>query len=276
MRPFTIYHIFNDAFSSLQAGLIDIIVKTAHPDMILLLGASLHRRRSESIFLDTAPSSRYLSDCFLLVLIQDPSSRELHEWQDIIETSCKQFIPVTAIVLETATFKQWLEKGGQFAVAVWESALRIYDPDKLGGSIATSRNASSDNNNEKQYAAGLAKAREFLAGSELFSVRKQNAMAAFMLHQSAEQALRTLIKTGTGYHANTHSIDRLVRYASLVSYQIRDILSQNTEQEKRLFNLLQKAYIDARYQPDYKISTEDLLLLTEKVKMVNEILSGMK
>ncbi|HRO69090.1 MAG TPA: HEPN domain-containing protein [Chitinophagaceae bacterium] len=275
MRPFTIYHLFRDAFSSFLQVLVDIIVNAAGPDMIFLLGASLHRRRSESIFLDTAPSSRYLSDCFLLVLINDPSNRELHEWQDKIETRCKRIIPVTAIVLETATFKHWLDTGHRFADAVWESASCIYDPNNLGGSFATGRVDANDANRENQHAAGLAKAREFLAGSELFSARKQKELAAFMLHQSAEQALRTIIKTGTGYHGNTHSLDRLIRYGSLISYSLRDIFPQNTEQEKRLFNLLQKAYIEARYQPDYKISTEDLLLLMEKVKLVHEILSGM-
>ena len=95
-----------------------------------------------------------------------------------------------------------------------------------------------------------------------------------MLHQSAEQALRTLLKIGTGYHVNTHNIDRLIRYAGLVSYQLPDILPQKTEQQKRLFGLLQRAYVDARYKEDYKISTDDLLYLMEKVQQIHDILSA--
>src|SRR5690606_7499001 len=104
-------------------------------------------------------------------------------------------------------------------------------------------------------------------------VRKQHKMAAFMLHQSAEQALRTLLKMGTGYHANTHSIDRLLRYGSLVAYQLPQLFPRQTDQEKRLFNLLQKAYIDTRYKEDYKITDNELLTLTERIRRTHEILA---
>lgn len=78
---------------------------------------------------------------------------------------------------------------------------------------------------------------------------------------------------GTDYHANTDSLDRLIRYASLVSYQLPDIFTQKTEEEKRLFKLFQKAYIETRYKEDYKISTEYLLCITEKVRLIHKILS---
>ena len=273
MKPFTIYHLCRESFSSLQQPLVDIIVKAAKPDMIFLLGASLHRRRSESIFNESAPTSQHISDCFFLVLIQDPANKELHEWQDKIENNCKSVMPVTTIVLQSTTFEEWLKAGHKFAGAVLQSASSIYDSGILSWTIPPDfSNAVTIKDCERQYREGLTKAKEFLAESELFRIRKQHAIAAFMLHQSAEQALRALLRTGTGYHANTHSIDRLINYASLISYQLPDIFPQKTDQEKRLFNLLQKAYIGTRYKEDYKISNDDLLCLTEKVMYIHEIL----
>ncbi len=275
MKPFTIYHLCRDSFSFLQQPLIDIILKAARPDMIFLLGASLYRRRSESIFNESAPTSQHISDCFLLVLIQDLSNKELHEWQDKIENNCKALMPVSVIVLQTATFEEWLKAGHRFACTVLQSATPIYDSGNISWTISNDiPNIVTDKEEERQFTGGLTKAKEFLVGSELFRVRKQHAMSAFMLHQSAEQALRTLLKIGTGYHANTHSIERLIRYASLISYQLPDIFPQKNDQEKRLFDLLQKAYIDTRYKEEYKISNDDLLCLTEKVRHIHEILSG--
>ncbi len=115
MKPFTIYHLCRESFSSLQQPLVDIIVKAAKPDMIFLLGASLHRRRSESIFNESAPISQHISDCFFLVLIQDLSNKELHEWQDKIENNCKSVMPVTTIDLQSTTFEEWLKAGHKFA-----------------------------------------------------------------------------------------------------------------------------------------------------------------
>ena len=272
MKPFTLYHLCRDAFSFVQQPLVDIIVKAAKPDMIFLLGASLNRRRSESIFNETAPASGYISGCCFLILIPDLSNKELYEWQDKIENNCKPLMPVATIVLQSTTFQAWLKTSDRFAVAVWQSAVPVYDSGNLSPVVPLDLpNTFADKDNKKQYTDGLTKAKEFLAGSELYRVRKQHAMAAFMLHQSAEQALRILLKVGTGYYANTHSIDRLIRYASLVSCQLPDIFPQETDQEKRLFDLLQKAYIDTRYKEDYKISNDDLLCLTEKVRRIHKI-----
>lgn len=274
MKPFTIYHFCKDAHYSYQQRLVNVIVNAANPAMIFLLGASLHRRRSESIFQQVAPTSQHMADYFLLILMEDFNNKEAHEWQDKIETHCKSLTPITAIVLQTTTFEEWLKQGHLFAANVQQSAEVIYNSEgyNLPASQMANHNASIITN-EKSLTDGLTKAKEFLAGSELYRIRKQLAMAAFMLHQSAEQALRTLLKVGTGYHANTHNIDRLLRYAGLVSYQLPDIFPQKTEEDKRLFNLLQKAYIDTRYKEDYKISNGDLLHLTEKITCIHEILS---
>ena len=275
MKPFAIYHLFKDGFSSLKQPLVDIVVKVAQPDRIFLLGASLHRRRSESIFNETAPSSQYISDCFLLVLIRDLGNKEIFELQDTIEGNCKHFMPVTVIVVQTGIFEEWLKAEDRFACTVWQSALLLYGSKNL--SITGINNffkGKSHKTDKSAYTEGIKKAREFLAGSELFRIRKQYAISVFMLHQSAEQALHTLVKLGTGYQANTHNIDRLLRYASLVSYQVPDIFPQKTDREKHLFLLLQKAYVDSRYKTEYKICIEDLLCLTDKIREIHEILSG--
>ncbi|MCW3090489.1 MAG: hypothetical protein JWP81_1558 [Ferruginibacter sp.] len=274
MRPFTIYHLYIDSFSAQQEKLVSIIVEIAKPDMIFLLGASLYRRRSESIFNTTAPTSQHTADYFLLILIPDISNRELHEWQDKIEHHCKALMPVTTIVLQTSTFEEWLKTDHPFAYTVLRSAAQIYDAGNLSFPAPGAINELTNKKDlEKYFTEGLNKSKEFLAGAELFRVREQNTMAAFMLHQSSEQALQVMLKIGTGFHSNTHSIDRLIRYASLVSYQLPDIFPQKSESDKRLFNLLQKAYIDTRYKEDYKISMPELLSLTEKVRRLQEILA---
>lgn len=51
----------------------------------------------------------------------------------------------------------------------------------------TADHTAAANAIEKPLTEELTKAKEFLAGSELYRIRKQRAMAAFMLHQPAEQ-----------------------------------------------------------------------------------------
>ncbi len=274
MKSFTIYHTYHDSFSLLQKSLVDIIIKVANPDMIFLLGASLQRRKSESIFNEQAPSSQHISDCTLLILISDLSSNGLHEWQDKIENHCKRVIAVTTLVLKTATFKQWLKAGHQFALSAWNSSPMLYHANSVcKEEIPVAPMPVHSKDAAKQWEEGLSKAKEFLVGAELYRVRKQHKMSAFMLHQSAEHALLALLVTGTGYHPNTHSIDRLIRYGSLIAYQLPDVFPRQTDQDKRLFGLLQKAYIDTRYKEDYDITDEELLALAERISRIHEILS---
>jgi HEPN domain-containing protein len=275
MKPFAIYHLFTDGFLSLVQPLTDRIVPVARPDRIFLLGASLHRRRTESIFNQTAPGSRYISDCTVLVLIPDLAGKGIYEWENIIEDSCKKLMPVTVIAVQTRTFEEWMKAGDSFACSVCESAVTIYGSKKLTATVTVSGFKMHMNTaDDRFYKNGMIKSAEFLTGSELFRIRKQYAISAFMLHQSAEQALYTLIKIGTGYEANTHNLERLLRYAGLVSYQIPDIFPRKTDREKQLFLLLQRAYVDSRYKSEYKICIEDLLYLTDKIRHIHEILSG--
>ncbi len=271
MKPFPLYHLYPEAFAALQQPLVEIIVKAAQPDRIFLLGASVSHRRSESIFQPSAPTARHLSHCFVLIMLEDLAGRELHEWQDKIETHCRALLPVTTMVLHRARFEEWLTEGHPFAATVQQQAVVLYDSGTAPlPEAAPAPPGAAGQRGEKQWRAGLEKAEEFLTGSELYRLRKQYTLAAFMLHQSAEQALRILLDRGTGYYANTHSIERLLLYASLVSYQLPDLFPRHTERDKRLFTLLQKAYIDTRYK-EYKINEEELVCLTGKVKRIHEI-----
>ncbi|GAB3013816.1 hypothetical protein GCM10027051_16310 [Niabella terrae] len=269
MKSFTI----GEVFAVHQQQLTDVIVKTANPDMIFLLGATLHRKKYESIFNESAPFCQHISDCTLLILLPNLANKELHEWQDKIENHCSYLMPVTTLVLATPIFVDWLQAGLSFARFVWQHAPVLYDAGNICREhYPETKIAARNKEATRQWEEGLSKAKEFLAGAELYRVRKQYKMAAFMLHQSAEQALRALLKTGTGYHANTHSIDRLLRYGGLVAHQLPGIFPRQTEQDKRLFNLLQKAYIDTRYKEDYKITDNELLTLTGKIRRIHEVL----
>ncbi len=273
MSAFTIYHLCKESIELQQSAWADAIIQSANPDLIFLLGASLHRRRSESIFQYTAPTSKYVGDLFFLILINDLGNKSLQDWQDKIEANCRHLGAGSVWVLSTKSFHEWLKQGHAFAIQVWQKAVKLHDKGAITAASVPVECALEDEAEiEKNQVAGKNRAKEFLVGAELFVARKQYSMAAFMLHQCAEQALITLVKARTGYHANTHSIERLLRLAELVSYQIRDVLPRTTEKQKSLFSQLQKAYIEARYKADYKATEEDLLYLLPKVKDMVELL----
>lgn len=49
------------------------------------------------------------------------------------------------------------------------------------------------------------------------------------------------------------------------------VFPKNTPEEKRLFELLQRAYIDSRYNMNYKIEKGELAYLSERVQLLKEL-----
>ncbi len=273
MKPtFDIYHLRRALFDHVLQPLASAIAIIAKPEAIFLLGASLQGRRTESIFNPCAPAAEYISDSFLLVLIDDTRGKELYEWQDIIENHVKHLLPVTTIVMRRAGFEEWRRKRHLFAATVQQCAEVLYHAGNMRFPEST---AAPDIEILKAmgraHEEGIKRAKEFLAGAGLFCLRKQYTLAAFMIHQSLEQALCRLIESGTGYRANTHNLERLLRYAALVSWQVPDIFAARAEKEMQLLRLLQKAYIDARYREDYKVTCQDTAILMDKAEQLIRI-----
>lgn len=252
--------------------LTGIIVQLASPDRIWLLGHTLQQEQYESIFHEGAVSQERLAHCTLLVLLPDLANKEPHQWQDQLEQHCSAVLPVTTLVLCTTSFTAWLQAGHPFALHVWRQAPVLYDADNMQIEIVPELVAPV--NSKEIIKEGLSKAREFLAGAELYRLRQQYKMAAFMLHQCVEQALQALLKAGTGYYTHTHNIERLLQLGCLVSPQLACLFPHHTEAGKRLLQLLQKAYISARYMAEYKVTNDELQILTSKVEMLLSIVAG--
>jgi len=74
-----------------------------------------------------------------------------------------------------------------------------------------------------------------------------------------------LLRVYTGYRSTTHNLFRLLALIENFSYVPSTIFPCSTEEETALFNLLNKAYSDARYKEDYSIPTEIANLLKKRV-----------
>jgi len=89
--------------------------------------------------------------------------------------------------------------------------------------------------------------------------------AAFMLHQATERYYTTILLVFTDYRPKEHDLEKLdVRVRNCDSRF--DIFPRETAEEKKLFELLKRAYIDSRYKMDeYQITKEELTYLTGRV-----------
>src|SRR6266700_1143048 len=103
---------------------------------------------------------------------------------------------------------------------------------------------------------------ECIVGAELYPLRRQFTLAAFLLHQAAEHAYTIIIRVVTGFRASTHNLDKLIRYSLPFSAELSTLFPRHTEKEDHLFRQLQKAYIYGRYKDDYVVTEKEMLVLT--------------
>jgi uncharacterized protein len=99
--------------------------------------------------------------------------------------------------------------------------------------------------------------------------------AAFLLHQATECYYSATLLVFTGYKPKGHNLKWLNNQAITIDIRFREVFPMATKEEKDLFQLLKKAYIDARYKKDYSINISELDYLSERVcilgKMTKEI-----
>lgn len=127
---------------------------------------------------------------------------------------------------------------------------------------------------QKYYDDKFGKAENFLDDT-LFNIKKKEYVhASFHLHQSVENFLRTIPMVFILYGHKSHDLSELMNAAKKHTTDIYKAFPQDTTEEKRLFDLLQRAYIESRYNPDFEIAKEDIAALLPKVEQLRDIVAS--
>ncbi len=101
--------------------------------------------------------------------------------------------------------------------------------------------------------------------------KRKNNIAAFQLHQATERYYSALLLVLTDYKPKTHDIKKLGKLAAAQEPILLEVFPQGTEEERKRFELLRKAYVDARYEDDYKITLKELKWLGARVKVLQDL-----
>jgi uncharacterized protein len=92
--------------------------------------------------------------------------------------------------------------------------------------------------------------------------------AAFQLHQAAERYYTTILLTFTDYRPKEHNLGELDLKAQAADIRFKEVFPKDTDEQKDRFELLVRAYVDARYRmKQYHITKEDLEYLGERVQV---------
>jgi HEPN domain-containing protein len=118
---------------------------------------------------------------------------------------------------------------------------------------------------ERNFTNWFDSASEFWRGSRYYASRSLLKHAAFLLHQATERYYHAALLVFTGYKQRTHDIEVLGRLSGEQHAGLSGALPKAEPEDRRLFDLLKKAYVDARYSMSYRITMEELRVLQERV-----------
>jgi uncharacterized protein len=180
--------------------------------------------------------------------------------------------PVTFISHDIDFFNRRLRKGQYFFSDIKKEGIWLYNSGRF--ELAEEKELMPEeykHSAEEDFNYYFEKSNKF---NKLFffALREQDySEAAFLLHQATESLYSTILLVLTRYKPNTHDLEKLSKRVAGIKPEFLKVFPQGTEEERRLFELLRKAYVSARYNKNYKITSEELIWLSERVSILRDM-----
>lgn len=226
------------------------------------------------------PVGGYFSDYDLLVVVNHDELADVTEYwgqaDDHLlreqEITGKIRTPVNFIVHSLNDVNAQLKRGRPFFADIVRDGIALYEaPDHP---FDKAKSLSAD--------AALAEAKGYFdewfeSASRRFELAQHAASkgyakeAAFDLHQAAERFYHCTLLVLTLYSPKSHKLNFLRSQAERVAPSLIAAWPRDTRFSQRSFELLRRAYVDARYSPHYKISDEELAWLIERVGVLQDL-----
>jgi uncharacterized protein len=228
------------------------------------------------------PASGYFSDYDLLVVVNHEALTDVVEyWAKAEEhllreqTIAKRLTaPANFIVHTMADVNSQLRLGRPFFVDILRDGVVLYEApghDFVKPEPLTPAEALKEA--QGHFDHWFPSAGGFLRNAG-YAVNDEDAnLAAFLLHQAVERLYHCLLLVQSFYSPKTHNLKFLRSLAEDRDRRLVDAWPRDTKLDRRRFELLKRAYVEARYSDAYEISAEDLAALATSVQKLQSIVA---
>ncbi|MEO5866235.1 MAG: HEPN domain-containing protein [Sphingomonas sp.] len=227
------------------------------------------------------PENGYQSDFDLLIVVSHSDLTDIAAYWYIAEDKIARDTaiarPVNIIVHTLEDVNQSLSRGEYFWVDIARDGIALYD--LPGSALATSKPLTPIDAFEiaaKYHRDQTTSLSQWIELVEFSLARAAadpswNKKAAFNLHQATETAYACFLLVRTLYFPRSHNIKFLRSLAEDSDPRLIDAWPRATRPERRRFELVKRAYVEARYSASYEISAEDLAAITVSVRRLRDI-----
>jgi uncharacterized protein len=227
------------------------------------------------------PENGYQSDFDMLVIVSHEDLTEIADYWYIAEDRILHDDavgrPVNIIVHTLHEVNQALERGEYFWVDIARDGLALYElpnhaltaPKPLAPSDAYAMAKTYYDEKLGDIDVWLETAEgQRSRGDDPARYRKH---AAFNFHQAAETAYACFLLVWTLYFPRSHNIKFLRSLAEDKDHRLVEAWPRAARVDRRRFELLKRAYVEARYSSSYEIAGDDLDAIAASVKRLRDI-----
>jgi uncharacterized protein len=245
-------------------------------EMIILFGSFARGNWVEDAYEEDDIYYEYRSDFDVLIVTADKNmERGVAHNRGLIEAllPAHDGTRVNFIVHTIQHVNQMLSERRYFFMDILKEGYQLYDSGRY--KLARPPKALPANlmlkHAQDYFEEWIASADGFLKMANSAIREGELKISAFLLHQSAERYITCLLLVFTGYRPKEHDMARLFQQAAGFSRAFESIFPVESPESQQLFDLLRRAYVDARYSRAYRISEDELERLGQKVLGMREI-----
>ncbi|MCK6471417.1 MAG: HEPN domain-containing protein [Planctomycetes bacterium] len=258
------------------AGIRDCILDLAKDDlaMIVLFGSYARGNWVDDRYTEGQITYRYQSDFDILLVVNERRMAQQRQASQL-EAAIKRRLQRQALDTPATNFithdivdlNKRLTRGNYFFTDIKREGRILFDSGRYKLArrgklepVERQRNAQDEFDHWFKSAGGF-----FRDFKHAFQHRDYS-VAAFHLHQAVERYYHAVLLTCTGYKTKSHDIEKLGRMAGNLDAALFQVFPRDTDFERKCFELLKSAYIDARYKRSFKIGKRELTYLGERVE----------
>ena len=220
------------------------------------------------------PVGRYFSDFDLLIVVDHEDLTDGEFWHDaenrLMPMGPDIRTPVSLIVHSLDDVNEQLDRGRYFFADIVRDGVLLHDtPGAKLHKPADLKAQAALAEAEEFYSDWMQSSASFARGAKFYMGEGDDPkLAAFNLHQSSEHLYHCILLVVTLYSGKAHNLAFLRKKTEAIDPRLSEAWPRETKFERRCFELLREAYVKARYSKHYKISSEELAWLTERVEVL--------
>ncbi|AWI61232.1 nucleotidyltransferase and HEPN domain-containing protein [Sinorhizobium fredii] len=266
-----VVEIIHEEFSDALEGSSSAFKKRGRILKIILFGSY-----ARGTFVDEPHTMKgYRSDYDLLVIVNSKKLAELEYWDkatDRLMWDKGVSTPVSLIVHGAREVNNFLADGQYFFVEILLEGIVLYELDDRPLAQPRVRTPADAYRIAMAYFEDrLPQANTFAEGAQLFVSRGRLKEAAFLLHQSIEQAYAALLLVLTNHSPASHNLKFLRGLAEDHDRRLVDAWPRDQHRFTAWYNILNEAYVKARYSKHFEITDEALAWLLERTEHLHRI-----